>query len=781
MAKYGFNVTIGADTRPFATALKALNAPINDAQKSLTRLTQGLKLNPMNTALLSAKMEQLGWAIQQTKDKLNGLKEARNNLIKSANGKFTEEQYQTLTKLNIEIATTEEELKSLQKEYKKFGSISAQQLIVAGQNVQAFGKKVVEVGNKLRGLSLAAAGLLGGIVKTSADFEHAWVGVTKTVNGTDEELAQVKQEIIELSKATGISKNEIAGVTQAAGQLGIGVKDLSAFTKVMVDLGVATDMTAEDAAMKLARLANITQMSSKDYDRLGATITALGNNYAVTESEIVDMATRLAATGDLVGLNQSQIMALAAAMGSLGSESEAGGTALSKMFRKMQLSIETGDKNLEKFAKVAGMSVSDFKKAFEKDALGALNAFVKGLAKIEDSGGSAIATLDDMKLSEVRLSDAVLRLVGSGDLLDQTMSTANTAWEENTALTNEASKRYDEFWSRVGQLKERIGELAITLGEVLLPKIEWLIERVKEWVDKFTKMDDTTRTVIIAVLLLTAILSPLLIIIGNLIITIGAAIIIFGALGVSISAISAPVLAIVAVIGVLIAIFMKLWTTNEDFRKNVTTIWNGLCKFFTNYVLPIFKGFFGYWVDLFLTAFAVVATIVRGLIKNVTIVVEAVVGVLSGFITYIEGVFTGDWEKAWEGIKNIFSSIMDAIKGVFSGVIDWISGKINGLIDSITSIPEKLKSIKSVSVGGFSFNVPQFASGGIVKSPTLAMIGEGKSAEAVVPLDKLPSIMAEAMKNIGGGHNITIYTQELDSQKLDQIVKHVDRVFGAAM
>lgn len=775
MAKYGFNVTIGADTRPFATALRALNAPINDAQKSLTRLSQGLKLNPMNTALLSTKMEQLGWAIQQTKDKLAGLKQARENLIRSANGRYTEEQYQTLQKLNIEIATTEEELKSLKKEYEKFGSVSAQQLIAVGKHVQNLGQKVIDLGRKLRGLSIAAGGTLVGIVKTSADFEDAWVGVTKTVDGADEAL---RQGLINMSKLTGVSKSEIAGVAQAAGQLGIEKDSIEEFTKVMVNLGISTDLSAEDAAMSLARLANITQMSKDDYGKLGATIAHLGNNYAITESEIVNMATRLASTGDLVGLNQAQIMALATAMGSLGAEAEAGGTAMSKMFRKMKLSIETGDDNLKKFAKVSGMTVKEFKESFEKDALGTLNAFTKGLAKIEADGGSAIATLDDMKLSEVRLSDALLKLVGGEDMLSRAISDANTAWSEGTALEKEAQKRYEEFYYQLGQVRETIGEIAVKIGDVLLPVLKDILDNVQVWVDKFTNMDETTRKVIIVVLLAVAALSPLLMIIGHLIVSIGSIIVVLGLLGVAFSGITAPVLAVVAVIGVLIGIFVKLWNTNEEFRNNVMNIWNILMSFFKSTVLPLFLNFFGSWVGAFKTAFDTVAFIIKGLLHNATIIINGIIGVFSGFLTYLQGVFTGNWRQAWEGIKNIFASIINSIKELFAGMIDWISSKISGLVNTITSIPDKIQGIKN-SIGNISLKVPGFATGGIVTSPTLAMVGEGNSAEAIIPLNKLPAIMAEAMK-VSGGNNITIYTQELDTQKLEQIVTYVDRRFGAS-
>ena len=127
-------------------------------------------------------------------------------------------------------------------------------------------------------------------------------------------------------------------VASAAGQLGIATPDIMSFTEVMVKLGDTTNLNAEEAASSLAKFANVTQMSAKDYDRLGSVIVDLGNNFATTESDIVSMATRLAATGELAGLSESQIMALATAMSSVGIEAEAGGTAMSKLLKNTSIS-----------------------------------------------------------------------------------------------------------------------------------------------------------------------------------------------------------------------------------------------------------------------------------------------------------------------------------------------------------------------------------------------------------------------------------------------------------
>nr|DAI56102.1 MAG TPA: tail tape measure [Caudoviricetes sp.] len=342
--------------------------------------------------------------------------------------------------------------------------------------------------NKIAGLSgkafsligrgaLAAAGAVQGIgiasTMAGSKFESAFAGVKKTVDGTKKEYQGLKKEILSLTRILPASGAELAGTMEIAGQLGIKKSALPDFTKTMANLDVSTNMTAEEAATSFARFANITGMSDYDkkgisnYEKLGSTVVDLGNKFATTEQEIVEMGTNLSSTGKLIGLSAPEIMALGTALSSVGVEAEKGGSAMSKLFKKMQIAVETNNGMLAEFASVSGMSKSQFTEAFKGSAIGAMSKFLGGLNDTKRNGKSAIAVLNDMKLSEVRLSDTILRLANSSGNMEKAVQTANKAWEENTALTTEAGKRYETFESQIGLTKNAFSEMGIAIYDNL--------------------------------------------------------------------------------------------------------------------------------------------------------------------------------------------------------------------------------------------------------------------------------------------------------------------------
>lgn len=326
-------------------------------------------------------------------------------------------------------------------------------------------KRIAKTSAAAIGAAMAAG--LTASVRAGMDFESAFAGVKKTVDATTEQLAGLRREILDMSGSMPMAASDIAGIAEAAGQLGIKTDNIRDFTKVMADLSVATNMTSEQAATELARFANITQMPQDRFDRLGATIVDLGNNLATTESEIVSMGLRLAGAGHQVGMTEAQIMSFAGGLSSVGIEAEAGGSALSRLMADMQLATATGGDDLNGFAAVAGMSAQAFKKAFEEDAAGAIIAFIQGLAKSQEKGTTAIEVLDSLGIKEIRLRDALLRAAGASGVFTEAMEIGSRAWEENTALTKEAEQRYETVESKLQIMKNGLTNLGIAVYDKL--------------------------------------------------------------------------------------------------------------------------------------------------------------------------------------------------------------------------------------------------------------------------------------------------------------------------
>ena len=380
----------------------------------------------------------------------------------------------------------------------------------AAEKAQTFGDKASQAFGAVHE-AIVAAGIATALkevyeyfadcAQASMDFESAMTGVAKTTDFTDEELAAMSESIQEMSTEIPATTDELAGIAEAAGQLGIHKESLLDFTEIMAMLGTATNMTADEAATSLSRLANITGMSQEDFDRLGATIVDLGNNLATTEKEIVDMSLRIAGAGAQVGMTEAEIMAFSGALSSVGIEAEAGGSAFSTLISNMSLAVQKGGDELAQFADVAGMSAGEFAAAFEDDAAAAIIQFIQGLGAMDAQGRSAIAVLDEMGLSDIRMRDALLRAAGASDTFTNALQIGNSAWEANTALTTEASKRYATTQSQLTMMQNAYNNLKTAIGDAYTPALQEAYSvgaKVLNGVTQFVKQNPALVNAIIA-------------------------------------------------------------------------------------------------------------------------------------------------------------------------------------------------------------------------------------------------------------------------------------------
>lgn len=494
-----------------------------------------------------------------------------NNFTSAMNGAVS-----SLKKLNSNASDIPSNLNTVNGAMKSFGDKTAS----IGQSIEKVG------GSMTKGITLPIAGAVGAVTTAAVKWESAFTGVKKTNDEMVDSNGKViysyddlEKGLRDLAKELPTSHEEIAKVAEAAGQLGIKTDKVVGFTKTMIDMGESTNMSADTAATSLARFANITQMSQDKFSNLGSAIVDLGNNLATTESEITEMGLRLAGAGKQIGMTEGDIVGFAAALSSVGIEAEAGGSAFSRLMVQMQLATETGVEafaplkqavaeqgvswesfvhavnwggkeltavskqmgiptselkkmykeaskasgSLEDFANVTGRTSEEFAQLFKSNPSQALIEFIQGLKDSEKHGISAIKVLDDMGITEVRLRDSLLRAANASDVFEGAVKRGNEAFNENTALAEEAGKRYGTTESQLKILRGQLNDVAITFGGPLVAALNSaisaakpMIEALANMAEAFASADPKTQEFILKMAALAASAGPVLKVFGKM-------------------------------------------------------------------------------------------------------------------------------------------------------------------------------------------------------------------------------------------------------------------------
>src|SRR3972149_1963345 len=202
-----------------------------------------------------------------------------------------------------------------------------------GTRAQAIGAGMSNIGGSLtKFVTLPVVGMGFLALKSAISFESAFAGVRKTIDATEPEFAVLRQGIRDMAKEVPASVQEISKVAEAAGALGIAKSYILGFSRTMIDMGETTELVADEAAMAIARIANIMQTPQDQFDNMGSAIVDLGNKGASTEREIVEMALRIAGAGKMAGLTEGSVTGLASGLASVGIEAERGGSAIRRVF-----------------------------------------------------------------------------------------------------------------------------------------------------------------------------------------------------------------------------------------------------------------------------------------------------------------------------------------------------------------------------------------------------------------------------------------------------------------
>jgi TP901 family phage tail tape measure protein len=330
-----------------------------------------------------------------------------------------------------------------------------------------------------RGIMVVMQGLSEafiGPIREAIKFEDQMANVAKVLGPTDKSLGYLSQRFRELAETIPLPLQDIIEIGKTAAQLGIASQDIASFTKTIANLAATTDnLTAEAASMSLAKFINITGMGMNDIDKLGSSILMLGNNMATTEKDMVNMAMRVAAAGTKIGLTSGEIMAFAGALSSVGVRAEMGGTAISRVFTKIDKEIATNGKHLALWSKTAGMSVDKFKDAFRTDTVNTLKAIFSNMGDVAKESGKLTVLLDQLGIKEQRAIDTVTRLALGHDKLNQAFKLNEKGWNNEAYLAEQAAKRNDTLAKKWTLFISAIRNSAIDIGNLVTPALKNMI------------------------------------------------------------------------------------------------------------------------------------------------------------------------------------------------------------------------------------------------------------------------------------------------------------------
>ena len=477
------------NTKGLNDNLKALKNNQSRVQNSIvTRQEELEKLKASSVGLdkNSIAFKDNAKAIKWTQTEIDGLQKQHKSI-----GAEIEKVNKDIQKNSDSVTAARKAVAEAEATYGKFAQKlpeveAAQKKIDKAMNAEKWvntGKSMKDVGGAIdditKPLQFAAAGTLAlGVAsgKAAMDYETAFTGVRKTIDGTEEQFVALNKGLRNMSETTPVAAKDLANLAAVGGQLGVGIENIEKFTKVIADMNVATNLTGEEGAATLAQFMNVMGENIDNVDRAGSSIVDLGNHSATTERDIAEMAQRMGSFARSVGIDTPQVLGYAAALASMGVEAQAGGSAVGRTWASIQKAVSSGGESLEAFAKYAGVSAEEFKKQWNTDASGAFNGFIKGLSQSKD----LTAALEEVGINNTLDVTAIQLLAKGYDLMTDCLNRSSKAYEENTALTNEANAAYNTTANKLKMAMNAVTNAGIEWGNVLLPEVQ----KGAEWIGK---------------------------------------------------------------------------------------------------------------------------------------------------------------------------------------------------------------------------------------------------------------------------------------------------------
>ena len=712
----GITVEIGGDTTKLSKALEGVNKDIKGTQTQLKDVQKLLKLDPSNTELLSQKHKLLADAVSATKEKLEVLKTAAEQANTAlANGEISQQQYDALQR---EIIETENELKRLTTEANN-SHTALEKMGVLGETLQSAGDKISGVGQKLLPVTAGVTALGTIAVKTGADFDSAMSKVAAVSGATGSEMDALREKAREMGSKTKFSASEAADAMNYMAMAGWKTNDMLSGIEGIMNLAAASGEDLASTSDIVTDALTAFGLSASDSGHFADILAAASSNANTNVSMMGETFKYAAPVLGSLGYSAEDSAIAIGLMANAGIKSSQAGTALRSAITNLAKPTDTVASAMEQY----GISLTDSsgKMYSLRELMEQLRQKLGGLSEAEQAQVAAslfgkeamsgmLAIINGSPADFEKLSNAI-------DTCSDTVDGYNGTTEKMAAVMQ------DNLAGQVTILKSQLEELAISFSDILMPTIRSIVSRIQELVDKLNQLDPQTKETIAKIALVAAALGPMLVVLGKTISSVGTVFsavsklpalfsavqsgigAITGALGVSLG----PLLAIIAAVATLVAAFVHLWKTNDEFKSNIIAIWEQIKSTFTGLTQGITDrlnalGFdFESFTDVLKAAWDglcnLLAPIFEGVFQNISNIFSGFADILLNSLDVLIGLFTGDWEQCWDGIKGIFTSIWNFVVNSFRNIMNTLKGIANVVLGWFgTSWNEVWTSIKTFFV-----------------------------------------------------------------------------------
>ncbi len=310
-----------------------------------------------------------------------------------------------------------------------------------------------------------AAGLFVPI-RAASRLEDAMADVAKVANLSDQALASLRSRLIQISRETPLSADELANLTAELAAAGVASEDLEKMTLLAAKAATAWGISGPEAATNLAKIKTALGLSTAESERFADQVNALSDATASTAPDLLDFSRRVGSLGKQYGFSTEEVLAFGSAMISSGATSETAATGFQAVGRAL-VKGKAATKGQEEALGRLGLTATGVAKGMATDALGTVQDVFQRIRELPQEERASIANL--LFGDEARTA---LALIENTDTLAKSLRVLANEGHVAGSVLREFEKRVSTTSGKARQLRNRIMAAGIAFGNALLPSVQ---------------------------------------------------------------------------------------------------------------------------------------------------------------------------------------------------------------------------------------------------------------------------------------------------------------------